>query len=116
MRSSILTQKRAKSLRRTMTAPERTLWTMLKGDQLRLHFRRQHAVGPYILDFFCAEAMLCVEVDGPVHAERVEYDQRRTEWLSAQGIRAVRFSAADVEGRPAWVVARIVEAAAHSTG
>jgi very-short-patch-repair endonuclease len=116
MRSSILTQKRAKSLRRTMTAPERLLWAMLKGDRLHLHFLRQHAVGPYILDFYCAEAMLCVEVDGPVHAERAEHDRRRTEWLNGQGIRVVRFSVADVEGRPAWVVARIVQAAAPSTG
>ena len=99
-----------------MTAPERLLWTMLKGDQLKLHFRRQHAVGPYILDFYCAKALLCVEVDGPVHAERTEHDRRRTECLNGQGIRVVLFSAAGVEGRPARVVASIAQAVAPSTG
>ena len=115
MRAPIPTQKRAKRLRRTMTQPERTLWALLKGNRQQAHFRRQHAVGPYILDFYFADAKLCIEVDGPVHAERVEHDARRTEWLNGQGIRVIRFSAADVETRPAWVVAAIAQAAAPST-
>ena len=65
MRSSILNQKRAKSLRRNLTHPEQTLWSLLRRNQLGLHFRRQHALGPFILDFYCASASLCVEVDGP---------------------------------------------------
>ena len=98
-----------------MTGPERDLWFLLRRDRQHLHFRRQHAVGPYILDFHCAEAMLCVEVDGPVHALQVEYDRRRTEWLNGQGIRVTRFAAEDIEERPAWVIAEIVKAAAPST-
>ena len=70
MRSSILTQKRAKVLRRNLTQPEQTLWALLRRNGLGLHFRRQHALGPYILDFYCAAAKLCVEVDGPAHEER----------------------------------------------
>ena len=115
MRTSILTQKRAKSLRRAMTEPERALWHLLRRNRQQLHVRRQHAVGPYILDFYCAEAALCVEVDGPVHDEKAEHDQRRTEWLNGQGIRVIRFSADDLVVRPAWVVAAIVQAAAPST-
>lgn len=117
MRASILTQKRAKALRRTMTQPERTLWSLLRRNRQQLHFRRQQAVGPYILDFYCAEARLCVEVDGPVHADakQVEHDDRRTEWLNGQGIRVIRFSTEAVETQPAMVIAAIAQAAAPST-
>ena len=85
MRSPILTQKRAKSLRRAMSEPERELWFLLRRNRQQVHVRRQHAVGPYILDFYCAEAALCVDVDGPVHTEQVEHDRHRTEWLNGQG-------------------------------
>ena len=115
MRVTILTQKRAKSLRRAMTRPEQTLWSLLRRNQQGPHFRRQHAVGPYILDFYCATARLCVEVDGPAHAERAAHDERRTRWLGEQGIRVIRFSVEEVETRPAAVVAAIVRAATPST-
>jgi very-short-patch-repair endonuclease len=98
-----------------MTRPEQMLWALLRRNHQGMHFRRQHAVGPYILDFYCATARLCVEVDGPVHAEQVAHDERRTRWLAAQGIRVIRFSVEDVERRPAAVVAAIVRAAAPST-
>ncbi|MBO9590095.1 MAG: endonuclease domain-containing protein [Devosia sp.] len=98
-----------------MTQPERTLWAMLRRDQLGLHFRRQHPVGPYVLDFYCAKAKLCVEVDGPSHADRLEYDQRRTVWLATEGIRVLRFTDDEVEQRPAVVIAAILRAAPPST-
>ena len=53
MRSSLLTQKRAKVLRRNLTRPEQALWALLRRNRLGLHFRRQHALGPFILDFYC---------------------------------------------------------------
>ena len=56
--------KTAQRLRREMTPPEKLLWQALRRDQLGHRFRRQHPVGPYVLDFFCARAGLCVEVDG----------------------------------------------------
>ena len=115
MRSSILTQKRAKVLRRALTQPERTLWALLRRNQLGLHFRRQHALGPYILDFYCASARLCVEVDGPIHADRADHDARRDSWLAAQGIRTLRFSVDELDQRPAVVLAAIAQAAAPST-
>lgn len=116
MRSSILTQKRAKALRRSLTRPEQSLWSLLRRNQLGLHFRRQHAEGPFILDFFCAAKRLCVEIDGPVHADRLEQDARRTRWLADHGIRVIRFSTDDVEQRPAAVLRAIAQAAAPSTG
>jgi very-short-patch-repair endonuclease len=99
-----------------MTQPERTLWAMLRGQRTGLRFRRQHPVGPFILDFYCPSAKLAVEVDGPVHAGQEERDQRRTDWLAKEGIRVLRFTMEDVEQRPAMVLARIAQAAPPSTG
>ena len=115
MRAPILTQKRAKALRRAMTQPEKVLWSLLGRNRQQFHFRRQHAVGPYILDFYCGEARLCVEVDGPVHADQIEHDTRRTQWLAGQGIRVIRFSPEAVETQSATVLANIAQAAAPST-
>lgn len=55
---------RARHLRRAMTKPERLLWCALRGNRTGFHFRRQHAAGPYVLDFYCDRIGLCVEVDG----------------------------------------------------
>jgi very-short-patch-repair endonuclease len=115
MRAPIQTQQRAKALRRSLTRPEQTLWALLRRNQLGLHFRRQHAIGPYILDFYCASAKLCVEIDGPSHEGREQADAWRTQWLAAEGIRVVRFSIDDVEQRSAAVLAAIQDAAAPST-
>ena len=115
MRSPDFIRERAKSLRRTMTEPERVLWSLLRRGRLGLRFRRQHPIGPYVLDFYCASARLCVEADGPVHADRAERDNRRTEWLSKEGIRVMRFSTAEIENGSAAVVAAIAQAAPPST-
>jgi very-short-patch-repair endonuclease len=115
MRAPDFIRDRAKELRRGMSSPERQLWAMLRRNQRGLHFRRQHPVGPFILDFYCAASRLCVEVDGPVHDGREVEDERRTAWLEKEGIRVLRFSIADVEQRPAWVLAMIAQAAPPST-
>ena len=98
-----------------MTMPERTLWSLLRRQQQGLRFRRQHPTGPFILDFYCPSAKLCVEVDGPSHAEQREYDARRDRWLMERGIRVLHVSADDVEQRSAAVLADIAQAAAPST-
>ncbi len=115
MRAPDFIRDRARTLRRNLTAPETLLWWMLRRNQLGLHFRRQHPVGPFILDFYCADAKLCVEVDGPLHDERQDYDQRRTDWLTKEGIRVLRFSVEELETRPAVVMAAIAQAAPPST-
>jgi very-short-patch-repair endonuclease len=98
-----------------MTRPERTLWALLRRNQLGLHFRRQHPIGPFVLDFYCARAKLCVEIDGPVHADQPERDQRRTAWLAGEGIRVLRFTVEAVDGEPAAVLAAIARVAPPST-
>jgi very-short-patch-repair endonuclease len=90
---------RAKGFRRQMTPPEARLWNCLRAGRLRgLKFRRQHPVGPYILDFYCAEAKLAIEVDGAGHqqADQIAHDRRRTAWLGTQGIGVIRLRAPDV--------------------
>jgi very-short-patch-repair endonuclease len=78
--------------------PERILWRRLRDRRLAgAHFRRQHPLGPYIVDFFCAPARLAVELDGVTHDEQAGYDERRTRWLEQNhGCRVLRFSNQDV--------------------
>ena len=88
---------RARILRRALTPPEARLWVHLRRRALDgLKFRRQHPIGVYVLDFYCAEAMIAVEVDGESHADRFEHDAGRTRWLERQGIYVIRFSAESV--------------------
>jgi very-short-patch-repair endonuclease len=99
MRAPILTFKRARKLRRSLTAPEVIPWQHPRGSRLEgLRFRRQHPMGPYILDFFCATARLAIEIDGAIHgtADQARHDQNRDRWLHQQGIKVLRIPAADI--------------------
>ena len=90
---------RAAKMRRALTPPEARLWACLKGGKLGgFKFRRQHPIGPYILDFYCAAARLGVEVDGAVHEQdgQAAHDMRRTAWLADQKIDVVRFPALSI--------------------
>ena len=81
-----------------MTLPEVLLWQQLRARPHGLKFRRQHPAGPYVLDFYCEEARLCIEVDGEAHAfsSVAAKDGHRDEWLSDAGIRTLRIAATDV--------------------
>ncbi len=88
---------RARGLRRTATPPEQLLWSVLRGRRLTgLKFRRQEAVGPYIVDFCCRQLKLIVELDGMSHEEKVSRDEVRTRWLEQQGYRVFRVTNWDV--------------------
>ena len=101
-----------KALRSNMTPAEATLWRALKGRGAGgLKFRRQQGIGPYVLDFYCPERRLCVEVDGSSHDYRYEYDEQRTQFLAEQGIRVVRFRNEQVFTCLVGVVAEIIRAA-----
>lgn len=83
--------KRARELRKKQTPAEQVLWEMLHSRQfLGFKFRRQHQVGDYILDFYCHEARLGVELDGSIHKKRIEKDKKRDAYLKSQGIQVVR--------------------------
>ena len=83
---------RARILRKNSTDAERKLWQHLRRYQINGYkFRRQHPIGPYVVDFVCFEKRLIIEVDGGQHAQQVEDDNARTEWLQSQGFQVLRF-------------------------
>ena len=90
------TIQRARTLRRQMTKPERLLWWALRRKQTGFHFRRQHPAGPYVLDFYCDAARLCVEVDGEHHSFQVSQDRRRDGYLAKLGVTTIRIPAHEV--------------------
>jgi very-short-patch-repair endonuclease len=78
-----------------MTPPEVRLWVALRRDNLGVRFRRQHPVGPFVLDFYCDRQKLAVEVDGERHwmGDAQLRDIERDAWLGLRGIRVLRLSA-----------------------
>lgn len=83
-----------KTLRNFSTPAERTLWRCLKNRQLQNRkFRRQFGIGDYILDFYCVEEKLAIELDGQPHftAEGTQYDAERDAYLNRLGVRVLRF-------------------------
>jgi very-short-patch-repair endonuclease len=99
MRAPKKTIGNARRLRRTLSVPEARLWSRLRA---RLPgkpvFRRQHAIGPYVLDFYCAKANLGIEIDGVVHDmdDRPKRDERRDAWLKKHGVTVMRIPAAEL--------------------
>ena len=90
-------KKYAREMRTSATDAEALMWSLVRGRRLLgLKFRRQHAVGRYILDFYCDELQLAVELDGGQHQDHANYDAERTERLEKQGIRVLRFWNNDV--------------------
>jgi len=99
---------RARLLRKTMTSQELLLWDNLKNRQLcGKHFRRQHPYGIYILDFYCHESNLAIEIDGTIHHYKMDYDRERTEYLESTGLKVIRFSNNDIENKIDWVISQI---------
>ena len=82
----------AREMRSRMTDAEALLWRLLRNRRIAgAKFRRQHPIGRYILDYYCVENKLGIELDGGQHGEAVEYDQHRDSWLRTQGILVLRF-------------------------
>ena len=90
------TKRLARAQRASMSFPERVLWRQLRLKQTGLRFRKQHPAGPYVLDFYCHEARLCIEIDGQSHDFTSAHDDRRDRWLASQGVRTLRIAARDV--------------------
>ncbi len=83
----------ARGMRKEATSAEDALWERLRNRQvLGFKFRRQHTVGRFVLDFYCPEAKLGVEVDGSIHHELKEVDRERERHLQSRGICLLRFS------------------------
>jgi very-short-patch-repair endonuclease len=102
---------RRKELRNNATPAEQLLWSILQHSNLGYKFRRQHSVGPYILDFYCPSERLAVELDGDSHFtdDAIVYDSERTAYLNGLGVRVVRFLNTDVYDNLQVVCERILE-------
>lgn len=100
----------ARKLRREMTLPEGLLWNLLRRSPDDVHFRRQHELGGYFLDFYCARVKLCIEVDGIAHdmGDRPERDEVRNAALAAIGVETMRIPASEVLKSPEDVAEALV--------
>ncbi|MFN7891018.1 MAG: endonuclease domain-containing protein [Pirellula sp.] len=90
----------AKHLKRASTPAGFLMWQLLRNRQrCGAKFRREYVKEPYILDFYCPEAKLCIECDGLPHLtpEGIAKDRKRTAWLNAQGIEVIRFTSREIE-------------------
>lgn len=106
---------RARGLRRVMSAPEITLWQVLRRRPGGFKFRRQHPSGPYIADFYCHEARLVVEVDGEAHGrgDRPARDEVRDRWFAHRGLITLRIAAIDIRKNIEGVTGHILATAAN---
>lgn len=88
----------AREMRHPQTPAEATVWQYLRNRNLGFKFRRQHPIVRFIIDFYCAELKLCIEIDGDTHLEQAqqEYDAARTEYLEFLGCKVIRFTNEDV--------------------
>lgn len=101
-------KEKRRNLRESQTEAERKLWQALRGKQVeRLRFVRQYSVGNYILDFYCPEVRLAIEVDGSQHIDS-KYDLRRTEYLQSKNIFMLRFWNNEVLGNLGGVYEKIL--------
>ena len=100
----------ARKLRAEPSTPEARLWRLLRGQPDGVNIRRQHPVGPYILDFYCAAAKIAFEIDGVAHdmGDRPARDAARDAALAEHGIEVIRIPAADVLRSPHTIAEAIV--------
>ena len=101
---------RARQQRQEMSLPEVLLWNLLRKSPDGVHFRRQEGMGDYVLDFYCAKARVCIEIDGISHnmGDRPGLDRTRDAWLAAQGISIIRIPATAVLKSPSDVAEAVV--------
>ena len=92
----------AKTMRTNATDAENLIWQLLRAKRfMNLKFRRQHVIAPYIVDFYCHEIGLVIELDGSQHRtdDAIEYDAERTKLLEALDLRVVRYWNSEVLGK-----------------
>ena len=116
MRASANAMSSARRLRRQLSLPEMLLWQRLRLTRGDLRFRRQHAIGPYVADFYCPAAKLVIEVDGRAHDSRRAKDEQRDSYLTSLGLRVLRIAASDVLADPDGVADGIYRLCAAVAG
>ena len=88
---------KAKELRKNMTNAEKILWQYLRENRLGWHFRRQQIIHGFIVDFYCHQKSLIIEVDGEIHQHQIEEDKKREDALKEYGFKIIRFTNQEVE-------------------
>ena len=101
----------ARRLRKSLSPPEAIIWNLLRKKPNDFKFRRQHPRGPYVLDFYCHQALLAVEIEGLGHqlGSSPQRDKLRDEWLARHGIATLRIDASDVRNNLEGVLELILE-------
>jgi very-short-patch-repair endonuclease len=100
----------ARRLRKNQTKPEEILWWLLRNrGMLGNRFRRQYIIEGFILDFYCPSAKLGIEIDGPIHKYRRDYDKARQEIIEAKGIEILRFDNSEIYNSPESVLSAIID-------
>jgi len=116
MRATARSMALARRLRRQLSLPELLLWRLLRVSRRELRFRKQHAIGPFVADFYCPAAKLVIEIDGVTHNERQEAGAERDNYMSSLGLKVIRIPAADVLADPETVADGIYRLCASAAG
>ena len=103
-------QNNRRQLRKNQTEPEKRFWSWVRGKQLGTKFRRQHGIGRYIVDFYCAEFGLIIELDGESHYTEAakKYDDKRSDFLNSTGFQVIRFTNLEVMNNKEGVLAVVL--------
>jgi very-short-patch-repair endonuclease len=96
-----------RKLRNNATLHERILWSKLKSSQLSYKFRRQHSMGKYIVDFYCPEKRLVIEIDGSQHFNDKQYDIEKDQYLENLNFTVLRFWNSDINTNIEGVIQKI---------
>jgi len=102
-------KEKADEMRKHPTPAEAELWKYLNNNQMGVKFRRQHIIERYIVDFYCVEKGLVIEVDGEIHLNQIEEDKIREEVLKTLGCRILRFRNQEIFDEISSVLDRIRE-------
>ena len=100
MRATARSMASAKRLRKQLSLPEMLLWRLLRLSRRELRFRKQHAIGPFVADFYCPAAKLVIEIDGATHNGRQRADEYRDAYMISLGLTVMRIPAAEVLADP----------------
>jgi very-short-patch-repair endonuclease len=100
----------ARQLRKGQTKAEKIVWELIRDRKFRgLKFRRQHVIEGFVIDFYCPEHKLGVEVDGGIHLKRKDYDRLRQEVIESEGITVIRISNKELMNRKRSVLDKLEE-------
>jgi very-short-patch-repair endonuclease len=98
----------ARELRKNSTLSEVLLWLKIKGKVMGVEFHRQVPIDNFIVDFYCHELMLAIEIDGSSHDDKQDYDQNRQLILENHGVKFIRFRDIDVKQSMGWVLEELM--------